>query len=300
MERRGRRPTKRGLADQLIRRLRDRFGPGGFLHYGQGKWYPGESLPRWAFGLYWRKDGEPVWRDPALIASETGPRNAGIKEAEALIHALARRLGLDSYIQPVFEDPEYWDRKVADLPVNVTPLDRRSATRKRKGGWSGSIPADRERGRLRAAPRHRPARPRTSLGLGGLAAQARGDLPGAGRFPAGFRLPLASLPYVPPGEYPYTVPQDPLEQRGPLAAGTAPRRHPAPVGVAVRTALAVEPRDGVLCVFMPPVERADEYLNLVSILEDAAAEIGQPLHVEGYEPPYDPRLTVIKVTPIPA
>ncbi len=294
-------PTKRGLADQLIRRLRDRFGPGGFLHYGQGKWYPGESLPRWAFALYWRKDGTPIWRDPALIASETGPRTAGIAEAEALIRSLARRLRLDAYVQPLFEDPEHWERKAAELPVNVTPLDSKVGDAESQARMARVFTRGVENAVGYVLPLANIAVGPERHWVSEVWQLKRGALylvPGDS--PAGFRLPLASLPYVPPGAYPYYVPQDPLEQRGPLVPGpAAPPPKPAPVGVAGRTALAVEPRDGILCVFMPPIERVDEYLSLLAILEAAAAEIGQPLHIEGYEPPFDPRLSVVKVTPDP-
>src|SRR6266508_334321 len=117
-------PTKRARADELIRRLRQRFAPGGLLHYGQGKWYPGESLPRWAFGLYWRRDGKPIWHNAALIASETVTHRPRDDDAQRFTQALARRLGLDAaYVQPAFEDPLERMRKEGELPENSEPSD---------------------------------------------------------------------------------------------------------------------------------------------------------------------------------
>jgi uncharacterized protein (DUF2126 family) len=134
-----------------------------------------------------------------------------------------------------------------------------------------------------------------------------------GDSPLGFRLPLQSLPYLAPADYPHLVPADPFAERTPLppaqdkAAPKAPVKRQAPAATVappassmpVRTALSVEVRDGRVCVFMPPVETLADYLELLAIIEATAAELGLPVHVEGYAPPPDPRLNVLKVTPDP-
>lgn len=126
-------PSKRGLADALTRRLMRRFSPGAVLHHGQGKWYPGESLPRWSIGCYWRPDGVPVWRDPQLLAADVleGPKNTpapqanplGVEAAAAFITDLSARLGLDPHLAlPGYEDAWYYLWRERRLPVNVDPL----------------------------------------------------------------------------------------------------------------------------------------------------------------------------------
>ncbi len=315
-------PMKRGLADKLIRRLRDRFAPGGFLHYGQGKWYPGESLPRWTFSLYWRRDGKPIWSDGGLVAAEGHETGAGNEKAKALIGAIASELGVDGdYVAPAYEDPAQWIVKEADLPENVTPANSRLKDPEERmrlarvfargltepSGYVLPI----QRWQAKASGHHwRSEKWKTRRGALYLA---------PGDSPVGYRLPLGSLPYVPPAAFPYVVEADPTEPRGPLPDFAALRERPQPVASfaaaepgqerieqrlgdidgAVRTAVTVEARDGRLCVFLPPVERLEDYLELVAAAEAAAAQVGLPVHIEGYPPPVDPRLNVIRVAPDP-
>jgi uncharacterized protein (DUF2126 family) len=124
MEYRRGRPDQARLGRRSDPQIARRFAPGGLLHYGQGKWYPGESLPRWAFGLYWRKDGVPIWKNSDLIAKIESPRKAEIEDAERFAEGAAKKLGVDSeFIMPAFEDPGHWLQKEAGLPPNVDPSD---------------------------------------------------------------------------------------------------------------------------------------------------------------------------------
>lgn len=301
-------PTKRALGDDLIRRLRTRFAPGGLLHYGEGKWYPGESLPRWAFGLYWRKDGVPIWKNADLIAKIENPRRPEVRDAEAFMEGTAARLGLDpGYIIPAYEDSIYWLKKEADLPVNVDPSDSKLSNAEERARMARVFDdgLNTPRGfvlpvqRWNAPPRWRSERwqlRRNHLFL----------MPGDS--PLGLRLPLGSLRHVPPDQHPYIIERDPMEARGKLPVFSLPARpeslpRVAPeqlnTSVPVRTALSVEVRDGVICAFMPPVERIEDYLEMIAALEATAEEMQLQVHVEGYPPPFDPRIEVIKVTPDP-
>ncbi|MBO9176278.1 transglutaminase family protein [Rhizobium sp. 16-488-2a] len=315
-------PTKREKADILIRKLRERFAPGGFLHYGQGKWYPGESLPRWTFSLYWRKDGKPIWRNPELIAGEGKDTGVAADDAANLLGAIAQELAIDTdMVLPAYEDPAEWILKEGSLPDNVDPSNSK-------------LKDPEERNRIaRVFERGLTTPTGYILPVQAWNAQASGQrwmserwktrrgkiflVPGDS--PVGYRLPLGTLPYVPPARFPYIHPADPSIPRRPLPDVFVPSGRAMPeasrhseevgqsrveqtlgeIGGAVRTAISVEPRDGRLCVFMPPVERIEDYLELIAAAENAAAELGLPVHIEGYSPPQDERINVIRVAPDP-
>ncbi|MBL8173949.1 MAG: transglutaminase family protein [Bryobacterales bacterium] len=309
---------KRQLAEQLMERLRTRFAPGGFLHYGLGKWYPGEPLPRWALACYWRTDGVPLWNDYSLIASAEKPTAYTALDAQRFAETLARRLQLDAgYVNPAFDDPLYYLQKERELPVNLDPLVNQLAN-----------PQDRERVR-RVFERglHVPVGyvlpiqrawgangPEWQTGLWMLRGQHLYLLPGDS--PVGLRLPLPSLPWVASADAPLFTPVDPMVNRAPLHTphhappgdpvlqprGSERDRTPQPHESApwvVRTALCVEPRDGRLHVFMPPLRSSEDYIDLLSAIEDTAAHLAVQIVIEGYTPPFDPRLNNIKVTPDP-
>lgn len=301
-------PTKRALGDDLIRRLRTRFAPGGLLHYGQGKWYPAESLPRWAFGLYWRKDGVPIWKNADLIAKIENPRRPEVRDAEAFMEGTAARLGLDpGYIIPAYEDSIYWLKKEADLPVNVDPSDSKLSNAEERARMARVFDDGLNTPRGFVLPVQRwNAPPRWRSECWQLRRNHLFLMPGDS--PLGLRLPLGSLRHVPPDQHPYIIEQDPMEARGKLPVFSLPARpeslpRVAPeqlnTSVPVRTALSVEVRDGVICAFMPPVERIEDYLEMIAALEATAEEMQLQVHVEGYPPPFDPRIEVIKVTPDP-
>ncbi len=340
---------KEEYADRLIRRLHGLWAPGGVLHHGQGKWYPGEQLPRWALTCYYRADGIPLWKDFSLIAESGKDYGHTEEDAQRFSLKLIENLGLTRHgLMPAYEDAWYYMWRERRLPTNVDPIDSR-------------VEDALERDRItRVFDQGLRTRVGWALPLKHIGYWESGDwflrrehcflMPGDS--PMGFRLPLDSTPWYagtdaevgyptdPSLQWPALPPgfQFPLRPRGeaPLRVqrrfipekkkgaettlATRPsaelRRPEVPsqlsppdpfarpaygesaVGV-TRTALCVEPRDGILHVFLPPLDTLEAFVELIAALEVTAAELQLPIQLEGYPPVRDPRILEFKVTPDP-
>ena len=323
-------PTKRQRAAELYYRLREHYGKLGLVHFGQGKWYPGEQLPRWSLNYFWRADGEPIWRDEGLIADERAPGDVTPVRAGEFLRDVAIRLGLDgASVFPAYEDAFYYIWREGRLPANVDPLDSRiddplerarlarvfSQGLKQVVGYALPIARD-------------PATTHWRSGPWFLRGEQCYLVPGDS--PMGYRLPLDSLPWIRATDYPYIFPPDPNKPQPPLASHTQIRFQPGagaslldaeadPHGCGVvqrgnpehfagkhetaawipRTAICAQARNGVLYVFMPPTAALEDYLELVAAVEATAETLRQPVLFEGYEPPRDPRLPHFRITPDP-
>ncbi|MFZ3139712.1 DUF2126 domain-containing protein [Polaromonas sp.] len=308
---------KRELAGQLMHRLKNHFAPGGMLHYGQGKWYPGEPLPRWALNIYWRIDGQPMWLDPTLFSDENKSDGYGYEEAERFAAELVKSLGLPAFSQiPAYEDVVQQAHLEQGLPVNLDPLQvdlkaseqRRRLARLLEGGLGQVVgyvlplkPKDLD--------------PNIALGTAWRTSPwplKRGHLYlTEGDSPMGLRLPLSALPWVLPEEKEPDFDVDPFAPQTALDAGRKEKRallkakKPAPVDAnpepreVIHTALCMQVRNGRLHIFMPPVTRIEDYLALVTSVENTAAKLKLKLWIEGYPPPRDARIKLLSVTPDP-
>ncbi|HEY5822128.1 MAG TPA: transglutaminase family protein [Propionibacteriaceae bacterium] len=291
-------PEKRVAANELAAALGAHFGTGGLVQRSQGKWYPGETLPRWQIGLIWRTDGEPLWHDPTLHADpfdEAQADDDAAGRAERLARAITAEFGLPpSQLQACYEDPlavlaaevrqpegprPGTDPSVSDLAL-VTELDQ---TEPAPVAWAlPLIPSWFGEGWASAAWRTRRGR----LVL----------VPGDS--PAGMRLPLSSVSWVDPdftGEESYAKAGPQLNEDMPHARAVVVDPDEAPA----RTALAIEARDGYVHLFLPPVEKLEKFVELIRLIERVAAETETKIILEGYGPPPDARIKTLMVTPDP-
>jgi uncharacterized protein (DUF2126 family) len=271
----------RGLA--LIQGLREKMAPCALLHYGQGKWYPGEPLPRWALSCYWRADGVPVWEDVSLIAHEDQDYQFGAAEALKFTHALTRRLQVSSEnILPAFE-PGMESTEPAGY---IVPIRRRQPDGELR--WSSQL----------WFPRH------------GQFLLSGGDSP------IGFRILTETMPWVAPDELKYELDAAPCADRAKLPSKRTHRmelfeldpapdqlpaisRDPDTAPELIRPSLCVQAREGRMHVFLPYTSVLADYLDLVAAVEDTCRYLKMPVWVEGYAPAADPRLRSFSVTPDP-
>ena len=313
-------PTKRKLAGQLVKRLQQQFAPNGFLHYGQGKWYPGESLPRWALSCFWRTDGLPLWHDARLIADEDAPCGYGLADTHRFLTALAQRLGVrPERMVAAYEDTYYFLWKEGTLPVNIDSRhydldddeERHRLARVLEKGLDEAVgyalplcwQETGKHGRWLSTP-WLLRRDRLFLVPGDSA--------------MGYRLPLPALPWVEETQKEIPHEQSLFEFRAALGDthGEVMRRYSEwlktngqrpdfqeqpgddPTEV-IHTALCVEPRDGHLFVFIPPLGKLEYYLDLLASIEHTAADLAMPVLIEGYPPPSDWRIQKFVVSPDP-
>ena len=298
-------PHKRQRAGILFQRLAAQWASGGIAHYGQGKWYPGEPLPRWALNLFWRTDGQALWRDPHLLAKD-GPEGAMKPEAaQRFAIALATRLGVaPTRVIAAFEDPLHFLKEEAALPANLdltraalqNDLERARIVRLMTGALQAPVGAIIP---LQAAPRLDPRRPTAWMtGPWVLRRPRLYLLPGDS--PLGLRLPLASLPVM--EAPPSPLPVDPFAEQAALPTANKARTakpRPAMEVVGITTALCVEVRAGLLHVFLPPLAILEDFVALLQAIEETAAALSLPVRLEGYAPPQDLRLHKLSVTPDP-
>ena len=284
---------KRQLAHQLFLKMQRNFTSGGFRHYGQGKWYPGEPLPRWQYACYWRKDGVPLWRDQKWLGDITKDYGFAAPQANEFAQALAEVMDLDKQVvTTAYEDILYHLWQEGNLPLDTSPEQPELLDAMSRKGFLAKM----EQGIENPVGYIIPLQwdPVFNGWQSCVWQFRRGHcflLPGES--PLGYRLPLDSLggtsvlPDRDPADIPEHFTEDNVIYQGYVGTDL------------LRTALAIECRDGKLFIFMPPLNHFEHYMRLLSGIEKVAEKLQIPVILEGYTPPTDSRVEKYAVTPDP-
>jgi uncharacterized protein (DUF2126 family)/transglutaminase-like putative cysteine protease len=297
---------KRAMATVLAAELKRHYAPHGVLHHGQGKWYPGEPLPRWQIAISWRTDGQTLWSDPALLADPWSEPQTAVTadQAAAVALAIARRLGINAdFVLPAYEDELARLAAEARVPQGDPPsldlVTGEPASRDERSGLIAELDAVSTEPTGWVIPLHR-----REDGAGWATARwqfRRGRLvllPGTSA--VGLRLPLDSIAWEPAPLRPEHAPPFAVTEALPVASDWA--HNPAsvtPIDEAPTTALAVEVRDGHLFVFLPPLDDFADAADLLAMIEESLREVNVAVVLEGYPLPGDPRVMTLSVTPDP-
>ncbi|WP_135454070.1 transglutaminase family protein [Mycobacterium sp. DL99] len=291
---------KRERASVLAARLKAVWAPAGLIQRSQGKWYPGEPLPRWQIGLVWRTDDQPLWNDAALLADPWGGAVPALADdaGQRILAAVAADFGLPAgQVRPAYEDAlsrlAAAARQPAGEPVAAAD-DLADDTPDARAELLARLDAPVDQPAAYVLPLHRRAD-----GSGWASADwqlRRGRIVlTEGDSPAGLRLPLNAISWHPPR---------PAYDADPLSRRTDVRAEPddaalEPADEAPTTALVAEIRSGFLYIYLPPTEELDDFVDLVARVESAAAKLDTPVVIEGYGPPPDPRIAAMSITPDP-
>lgn len=297
-------PHKRQLANVLSRRLLNTFGHGGMLHHAQGKWYPGEPLPRWMSTIFWRKDGKQIWKNHDLLASLDKTYDVTSEDAKKFLARLCVNLGVnEQHILDAYNDPLVALLQEAQLPIDIDPLKVNL-----KDSWERKALAESlSKGLNTPCGFVLPLNADAKHWVTCTWKFRRGHLfLLSGTSPVGLRLPLDSLIENPPYELDQGLDNDVFaalpqlgEYHSKIAARAVKSVKKAKQEIFVRTALSAEVREGKLFLFLPPLKRTDAFLDLIASIETTAGELKIPVMIEGYEPPHDLRIEKMRVTPDP-
>ncbi|WP_331775072.1 transglutaminase family protein [Sulfurospirillum sp. 1612] len=299
-------PHKRELADTLARKLLGSFTRGGLLHYAQGKWYPGEALPRWQTSIIWRKDGKKIWKNPELFADMNKTYSYTNKDASKFMDMLALSLGISpKNVLKAYEDPYHYIIKEAELPLDVDPLKVNLKDSLERQNIAKVL----SRGLNEEVGYVLPLNFGETKWLSSGWSFRRGALfliPGDS--PIGLRLPMDSLVEKPKAELPLhfepdlfadvpgfdNVRHNVRERYEQMIHTKDPKDD-----MFVRTAINIEVREGKLFIFLPPLNHTQAFLDLMASIESVAKKLDIKVVLEGYEPAHDLRIDRIKVTPDP-